>query len=102
MSSTYFENERFYIQSATSLEMKISRVEAIICALEDQALAGAANADITEYSLDDGQTKIRTVYRNPESIMRSINVYEQYLERLYGKLNGRGYRLVDGHDNRLT
>jgi hypothetical protein len=84
-----------YIESCTTLRDKITRIEAIITALEDTALKAAANDNITEYMLNDGQTIIKTVYKGADAVMRSIEAYEKLKERYVNKLNGRTFKLVD-------
>ena len=92
----YYESEQFYIESANSLRARITRIDAIITALETTALRAAATGDLTEYSLDDGQTKIRTVYSTVESIIKAIKGFEQLRQMYIQRLTGRVVRLVDG------
>jgi len=94
--AVYYESEQFYIESATSLRARLARIEAIITALETTALRAAATGDLTEYSLDDGQTKIRTVYSTVESIIKAIKGFEQLKQMYAQRLTGRITRLVDG------
>jgi hypothetical protein len=90
-----YESASIYIRSATELCDKIARIDAIITALEDKALDAAANDDLMEYSLDDGQTKIKTVYRGVKSILNAIMGFEQLRQMYINRLNGRVVRLVD-------
>lgn len=92
----YFDSAFKYIDCASTLRDKITRIEAIINALEDTAIKAAANDNITEYSLNDGQTIIRTVYKGADSVMRSIMAFEQIRQMYINRLNGRVMRLVDG------
>lgn len=94
----YYDSADLYIESATTLRDKITRIDAIITALESSALKAAVNGNITEYSLDDGQTKIRTVYRNAQEVANSINAFEAIKQRFINRLHGRIVRLVD-HKN---
>ena len=55
-----YDSADIYINGATCLRDKITRIDAIIVALEDAALKGAAQGNISDYSLNDGQTQIRT------------------------------------------
>lgn len=91
----YFDSAAIYIESATTLQEKIAKIDAIIVALEATALTAAGNEDLTEYSLDNGQTKIKCVYRGSESIIKSIKAYEQMKQMYVNRLNGRRIRLVD-------
>lgn len=90
-----FDSSAIYIDSAATLAEKIERTQAIITALETSALTAAANGHITEYSLDDGQTKIRTAYRSPKEVEDSITAFERILQRYINQSNGRHMRLVD-------
>lgn len=84
----FFMNETIYIQSAADDYARLQRIESIIVALELQMLSSTANEPIQEYSLDDGQVKIRTMYRSIESMQKGIFVLEQMKNRLLNSLNG--------------
>jgi len=96
---SYYTSISLYIESATDLEDKVVKYNAIISALEDAALKGAEMQDIEEYWLDDGQTKIKNVYRNPNDIFKAILSYERLRQICLNKLNGRGMRLIDFDSN---
>lgn len=67
-----------YIDCSTGVNDEIARIDAIITALMDAELNSAINSgDIEEYSLDDGQTKVKTVIRDPEKITKSIAALER-------------------------
>jgi hypothetical protein len=65
-----------YINCATGVKDEIARIDAIIAALMDAQLKGALSGEVDEYSLDDGQTKIKQVFRDPSSILKAINGLE--------------------------
>ena len=92
---TYFDSAAIYIDSATSLCDKITRIDAVIDGLLTNALKAAATDNIEEYSLNDGQTIIKTIYRNAESVMKSIKAFEALKQLYVNRLNGRVVRLVD-------
>lgn len=94
--AVYYDSADIFIRDATSLQAKITRIDAIITALEDIALTGAANDNIQEYELNDGQVKIRTEYRGVDSIFKSIMGFERIRQMYVNQLNGRVIRLVDG------
>lgn len=94
----YYDSAALYIESATTMQARVIAIEAIITALLTVAATAAANEDITEYSLDDGQTKIRAVYRGAASVMQSIRNFEALKHMYLNRLNGRGTRLVDGQN----
>lgn len=95
-----YDSADIYINGATCLRDKIARIDAIIVALEDAALKGAAQGNISDYSLNDGQTQIRTAYRSITDISASINAFEQIRQRYINQLNGRVVRLVDSKNFR--
>jgi hypothetical protein len=94
-----YENWSIYVTSRTDLRGQIANIKAVMTALRQQRLEAAANGNISnmqEYSLDDGQTKIKTVYRSLNEINNALKVLEQELQMCYNQLNGRMVRLVDG------
>jgi hypothetical protein len=95
-----FDSACVYVDGAKNLIEKIARLDAIISALETAALKAAAKGGISEYMLDDGQTKIREVYRSPVEIERSITAFEGIRQRYINRLNGSMIRLVDSKNFR--
>lgn len=96
-----FNSADIYIESCTDLRAKIAAIDAIIAGLETAALKAATQGHISEYMLNDGQTIIKTAYRSPVDISKSIFAFEQIRERYVSKLNGgRMTRLVDGKNFR--
>jgi hypothetical protein len=89
MSITYYDTASLYIESASANWAKVQRIDQIIEALEAQMLIDAGKENIAEYSLDDGQVKIRTVYRGIESVTAAIKALETRRQKLLNKLNGR-------------
>lgn len=81
--------EKVYIENANDLKDRITRIEAIITALETQLASGAANSDVVSYSLDDGQTKITSQYRGVSSMLDGLRALDQLRQRLINQLNGR-------------
>lgn len=94
-----------YIIDSTSLKQRYDRITAIITALENQQLAAVGNSDVLQYSLDDGQTRISTMYRSADQIAKAIDVYEKIQNRILSQITGtRIVRLADAKDvqsNRL-
>jgi hypothetical protein len=77
-----------YIIDSTTLKARYDRICQIITALELQQVAAAANGDVESYSLDDGQTRINTVYRTPEAIAKAILMYERIKNSILDQLLG--------------
>lgn len=86
-----------YISCSTSVSEKIAKIDSIIEALEDAELSSAlSSGDIEEYSLDDGQTKIKTVIRDSQSIEKAILALERRKNRiLNANCIGRVVKLRD-------
>lgn len=86
--------EKLYIESAESLLEKLNRYDQIIEALELEMLnSGAANAGIEEYTLDDGQVKIKMIYRDAMAIASAIDKFTYLRNKCYNSLNGHGFVL---------
>lgn len=90
-----FDSADIYIDSATTVKGKIKKIDAIIVVLEATALKTAANAHISGYSLDNGQTKINTTYYGVQQVLEAIKGFNSLREYYKAKLNGRVFRLVD-------
>jgi len=86
-----------YINCSTDIKEKIARIDAIIKALEDAELKGALNADVEEYSLDDGQTRIKKTFRNIKDIEDAILALQRRKTQLQNKCVGYRYNLQDGN-----
>ena len=86
--------EKVYIEDATSLEDRVNRYGQIIDALELRLLnVGTESAETEEYSIDDGQVKIKTIYRDLSSITTAIENLTKLRQKLINKLNGHGFVL---------
>ena len=92
-----YNNIVLYVNCSSNIKEKISRIDAIITVLEDSELNGAVNSDVNEYWLDDGQTKIKTVFRDPEAIERAILALQRRKIRLQNQCAGHRYGLMDGN-----
>ena len=84
-----------YIESKLTVGEKIIAIESIISLLLVQAAENAGVDGIQEYQLDDGQSKIKTIYRGSASIMKAIEAFEKLKQYYINKLNGRVFRLSD-------
>lgn len=91
----YFDSAEIYLESKSKLRDKIRAISAIIDALLLASVKAAGNEDLTEYTLNDGQTTIRAMYRGSESVMKSVQAYEKLKEYYINKLNGRSFRAID-------
>jgi hypothetical protein len=101
MSATdgvYFNSTKQYLLSANSIADKIIAIDKVIEALfllmlEPEVIE---KQYISEYSLDDGQTKIRAIYRGVEGINASIVSLNKMRMYYVNQQTGRRFRLVDG------
>lgn len=103
MSATdgvYYTSTQQYILSANSVDAKIIAIDKVIEALFLLMLNPEVieKEYITEYSLDDGQTKIRAVYRGVASINKSIEALNKMRTYYTNQKLGRRIRLVDGRN----
>lgn len=83
-----------YLATKTSDKAKITAIDAIINTLLASAADAASNEGIEEYWLDDGQTKIKTVYRDSESIYKGIVAFQRLRQIYVNRVNGRTSRNV--------
>jgi hypothetical protein len=90
-----FDSADIYIECASTLKDKITRIDAVIDGLLSSALKSAATGNVAEYSLNDGQTQIRSMYRSPKEVQAAIEAFEGIKQLYINKLNGRVMRLVD-------
>lgn len=93
MPHQLFDSAFVYIDSACDNAERIKKIQTIIDALEDQILQSAGKSGIDEYSLDDGQIKIRTKYRNVEDIEKAISAFQKSQTRLINKTQGYAIQL---------
>ena len=92
----YFDSAAIFVNSSTELCDKIAKIELILDALLTNAMVAASNDNIREYSLNDGQTIIKTEYSGTDAVMKSYNAWEKIRQMYINRLNGRMVRLVDG------
>lgn len=88
-----------YIHKTTDLLTQINNIKAVIAALTQTMLDGAPQGNILEYSLDTGQSKMKTIYKGANAIVSQIASLEKlcdiYIVR-YNKLkNGSITRMID-------
>ncbi len=91
-----YDSEFEYIESKTDARSKITAIDAIISSLLTTAAKAALSEDVTEYWLDDGQTKIKTVRRSVASITKSISELRKLKQTYMAQINGRIISLRGG------
>lgn len=95
-----FDNCGLYVESKCTMLEKIQAIDAIINALESQALTSAATSGLGEYQLNDGQTIIKQVYRGEVAIAMAIDSFERIRQRYINRFNGRTFRGLDSKNFR--
>lgn len=83
-----------YLKACDVAKTRLEKIEAIIAALEDSLLEGALTADISEYWLDDGQTKVKSVLRNPKEIYEAIASLEKHKVMIVNRCKGNATILI--------
>ena len=68
---------RGYVNGALTVQDKICRIEEIIGIMMNSLAESALNQDVSEYRLDDGQTKVQTIYRSATQITNAIEDLER-------------------------
>lgn len=83
----YYDTSAMYFNSATSIQERIVRLEAILLALETSVLIAVESAYIQEYTLNDGMTTIKCNYRDTNQVIASMTAIENLINRLRMQLN---------------
>lgn len=93
----YYSSVSSYLQSKKSLDAKIATCQQIIDNMNSLILEFSINgtAGTSEYSLDNGQTKVKGTYMSIEDLSRSITAIEAQMWRYINQKNGRLTRLSD-------
>lgn len=69
-----------YVKAAMTTDQKICRLEEIIAIMYDSLAESALNQDISEYRMDDGQTKVQSIYRSASQITNAIEDLERLVQ----------------------
>ena len=91
-----YDSSAIFINSAKTDKESIARIDAVIDALYTTVLKAAETGNIEEYTLNDGQVKINTIYRNPKEVTATIQALQVFRQKFVNSLNGRVFRLTDG------
>lgn len=84
-----------YIVSSSDNRERYARLINIRNQLEDTLLRGATSGEYDEYNLDDGQTKIKVIFRNNTEIINAIKAMDTLIGRVENRLIGRTFNLKD-------
>lgn len=86
-----------YIECRTTLHDKILAIDSLIAAMELKLLDTVGSANYSEYQMDDGQMKVRTMYRSPKDVTAGILELEKLKQRYVNRYNGRCVTLRGGN-----
>ena len=84
-----------YLDSATNIKDKIAKIDILISGLYTSAEKGAISGHIQEYHIDDGQSRIRTIYRSLDHVFDAIKNFERLRTLYVSKLGSRIMVLKD-------
>ena len=97
----YFDTPRDYIENANSLKDKIRRIDQIIESLMLSAADPSGSGNVEEYSYNDGQTIVKSIYRSPKQMTEGIMAWQNIRSYYQRKLEGGVIRLQDHYVNRI-
>jgi len=86
--------EEFY-GTCTTRKERIAKIDIIIDALLDASVIGAGSSCVVEESLDDGQTKIKSIYRSMSEVETAIHRFTRLQTKYANMCKGRSTRLRD-------
>ena len=84
-----------YIKNSQGNQDRYNRLIAIRTEMEGTLLRGAFNGEYDEYNLDDGQTKLKVIYRNQTEVVNAINAIDSLITKVQNRLIGRTFGLKD-------
>lgn len=77
-----------YFESKTDTKSKIVAINNLIDAMLTEALTAIGTSGTASYSMDDGQMKVTTEYRNMTQINAAIDGLEKIKQRYINRYNG--------------
>lgn len=84
-----------YIKGCDDNATRYKKLIGIRDEMESTLLRGAFNGEYDEYNLDDGQTKIKVVYRNQTEVVNAISAIDILITKAQNRLIGRTFSLRD-------
>lgn len=86
-----------YVSCGRTLVEKIQIIEKIEEAVENALLDQAAGmgAGIGTYEFDDGQVRVKTIYRSVQDVNAGLTALNVVKQRYLNQLNGRSVQLRD-------
>jgi len=86
-----------YVECKSKLIGKIATYDILIEGMEKAVLEATVSGHLNQWELDDGQMKVRSMYRNPVEMVRALKGLEAMRQIYINRANGRGMRLVGGN-----
>lgn len=82
-------------EDATTIDAGLAAIEAIIATLLAAMAKAAVTSNMQEYGLDDGQTKIKVIYKDLEAMQASFFALQRMKQYYVNARNGRVFRGMD-------
>ena len=89
---------RQYVKSGSTDAERACRLGEIITRYENVMLESADTQNISEYRLDDGQTKLQAIYRSGSQIMETIKKL-QFMKEYYENKNIPRTTVLRNHES---
>lgn len=86
-----------YFEDKSKLIGKIATYDLLIESMEKTLMAGIESGHLLQWELDDGQVKVRSMYRNVKDLTEAMNGLIKMRQYYINKANGRSIRLVGGN-----
>jgi hypothetical protein len=91
----YYDSEAVYVLSQTDALSKIAAIDNCIDVLLTSVLLSVGQATTQEYMLNDGQSIIKTIYRSPDQVIKSVSTLRMLRQQYINDVNPRQVRMVD-------
>lgn len=85
-----------YVECKSKLIGKIATYDLLIESMEKAMLEASVSGHLNQWELDDGQMKVRSMYRSPTQLNTAIRGLESLRQMYINRYNGRVTRLVGG------
>ena len=101
MSGVIFQSISEFVNSGNFTNRKdlyrdrIRKIDLVIDGLLTNALDAASTNNIEEFSLNDGQTVIKTIYNGADDVFKSITVAEKLRTFYQNMITGHATRMID-------
>lgn len=95
MADCVYNSVADYLQSAEDMKDRIKKIDTVIAGMYLALEKAIASGHIQEYHIDDGQSRIRTIYRSVPDIEKGILGFEKLRVLYESKLGGRVINLRD-------